>query len=900
MNTVLIAIVLFLLIVEIIFLVFYFRHRNKDRKNINNVHDWMSKHKDKHKMSDGDYQKILLSLHKDMHTNKKRSEQNLDKIGVLQDVATDNRLMAKVNEENIKKEKSIAFKNHSANRNRIDQNRFLITENEASIDKNLQSINNNTMLITENEVAIDNNLQSINNNSMLLTEHEEAIRNNLERIKFNDLLITNNEDSMLTGFDQISARTAAAIARNTKKIEQNSHDISTLRDELNKVKQDLANGVYSPDVEDITHRTMTLLDLAEFKGLDPEVKRAYKATIVDKFMPHVIVYLNRFLADIEVISFLQEHAVDLAKIFEKVVKVSSFMNDSMYENWLSTKTVSAVATNPDYMIGLFIPMILERLYKETVGLKNYPDKDIPISPDVIMVPDSSDRPVAKILGKRVELHNVYNFETHTVVNQLDKNELEEVLDKETRDELLKMYMETLYRNVERIGGFQQEIIFETEPTIQPKQPEQPVPSTPSAPVVYNDTIDKFTTYQWPENELATQFPFTTSNKNTYLTDNGGNITIFSDVHLDTLVYLEKTKLHAYNMKTNKKIITINLDLKNDDNPHHVAFNGTHVAVTHPYSKKDKLLNIYNINTNGTAIAKDILLPRTSAAYKLNPISISYNWIGFVHDKTIYIHSLSNIQSVANYEDFEFKIQLPTNKYVITAMSNREFVFNSKDDTELLIPLTTDPSFRQPAISILIYKFDQTKWIKTHTIGSDMFEAKWKLPRNVRFHGKNIMLSGYNHGSKLNGETHTIKDKTYQGTRGAVEVLRDNGSGFVSNGFHYHNGLEYNDNQNGTQASIYDKYIMSMSYSTRLNNGQSGDGEITVYEFNENSNKWNLTTPYFKYRHTGKGRTSSYPHMLSDGTIIFHDNNFQFHKLKPIDANEPIVPAKVDVSNADFR
>lgn len=419
MNGILIVTVLFLLIVEIIFLVFYLRHRNKDK---NDVNDWITTHRDQHKMTHGDYQRILLKLHKDMKQNKNMSEQNSSKIGVLQDVATDNRLMINVNEEDIQKQKDVALKNHADNLKRID------------------------------------------NTNMMITEHEEAIRNNLERIKMNDLLITNNEDDMNTRFDQISARTAAAVYKNRRRIDHNNEAINALSNELKQVKTNLANGTYSPNVEDITHRTMTLLDLAEFKDLDVSVKNLYKKTIVDQFMPHLIMYLNKLLSDMEIVLFLQQHTTDLANIFEKGIKIFKLMIDEQYDetyNMLQlglqefmNNQLSLIANNPDYMLGVFIPTMLDRFYKETLGLKNYPDKTLLISPDVIVVPDSNNNHVAKILGEKVDLSRTYNFTTNAVeVNKLGKSELEDAFDKETRDGLLILYMYTLYRIVEMIGGF---------------------------------------------------------------------------------------------------------------------------------------------------------------------------------------------------------------------------------------------------------------------------------------------------------------------------------------------------------------------------------------------------------------------------------------------------------------
>ena len=901
MNPILIGIVIFLLILEIVFLVFYFRHRSKDKKEVDDLNALMSVHNENQDLTDDEYKNILLSLHTDMSKNKKISKKNLNKIGVLQDVVTDNRQMIDVNQETIQSEKDIAYKNYFENKSninvldeRVDRNDLLISDNEDDIRRN-------HMLGIKNE-------DDIRRNHMLGIKNENSINNNYR-------YIVENEDSILTNEDLLGVHDGR-INGNVSRIKQLRGDVDELNEEFKKVKEQLLAGAYKVDISDIQEKTISLIDLEEFKKLDPKVKKKFKKIINDTLMPMLIYFLNEY----KISEYLENHALDIAIIFQKIIKNNIDTNYEIFLNdfKLEKLTISEVLKeHSDYILGVFVPAMLDRLYTETTGLNKLIDKHSKLVSDVIQFQKDSDRGFspAKILTLEVNLYTKYDFETKKTkkMNFYKKEELDAVFSPLQQKQIFDGYIRLLYDNVSNTGGFkrepepepeqEQEPEPEPEPEPEQEQEQEPKPKPKPKPKpeqeqeynIASVTQSSEELFKWPKNTDAERYGFGVHH-GAYSNSPSDNIHKLNQVHGDLVAYTTgSAMISVYDLKKQKNISTINLQHPKNVNILHLAFNGSLVSITTQGSGyRTFMLYIYDIDTQ--KLVATIRIPSSSKTLTWHSLSIyfthmSENWIGIVHDSTIYIHHLTLVSEVNEMKDFAHSININENNNgpdrKAFTMNRELFAFDSVNNDTFAIPITPDKTTTN--ISLLVYEFSVDSWKLKQEIGKDEFQLDWKFPQNIRFHNKNIILSGYYHGHR-NGRMHSIKGFNYPGIRGAVEVLQHDGNNFKSTGYHFDKKKESNDTQNGIFASVSDDYIVSLSRASNdtTDSKSNGMGEIHVFTINKQTKKWNMSEPYFTYYHSDL--IHSYPHIISNGSIVFHDHVGGYYRINPIKSSTKMISA----------
>jgi len=447
---------------------------------VDKLNEWKKKHKYNHELTEEEYEKVLVHLKEEIDKNKSTGVDNFDKIKTLQDVVANNRHLIVVNEETILDEKEIAFQNYETNRNRIDRNDIVIADNEYGIVTNEENIHANRKIIIKNEDEIALNRTDIATNRIAIVENEEAIGNNLTYINTNKRIIRDNE----------------------RKKEQLQKDIDGLI-------YDIENGKYKTKVSNIIHKTTSLLELDEFKGLNNNVKKFYTEKVVTDIMPTLIAFFNDVLSDNNIPKFLDTYDVAITEIAKNGVKVYKLMmdNDSeelndmkidLYDlfDMFDDKFLEIVKANSSYVLENLLPKLVEKFENDLRGLKQYRNPNKEIIPAILDYPkftkyDSDDvndleRKPFKMLNRAVMLHQKYNFNNDSSRAFIDKRNLDEVFSEKYQTLIHQKYMMQLHTYLNNLNWFKKTRVtkytkaaydkkYADDNTLQIKQPPPPPP-----------------------------------------------------------------------------------------------------------------------------------------------------------------------------------------------------------------------------------------------------------------------------------------------------------------------------------------------------------------------------------------------------------------------------------------
>lgn len=417
-----------------------------------------------------------------------------------------------------------------------------------------------------------------------------------------------------------------------------------------------------------------------------------------------------------------------------------------------------------------------------------------------------------------------------------------------------------------------------------------------------------------------------------------------------------------NREENKSFYMYRIDEKIE----HLSFNGRHIVVSGPVHNPTNLF-VYDLE-HSEEKPHVIRCPLYAQYVLIAATVISSDWLGLIEFENICcnqsserncdnchgrydlglngtpchirwklcLHRLSDIKNVNSYESFEYQLDIRDidssegKRYYPLIHNNRDpFIFDAKNPNRFVIPVTSDlddnyyshgdspcyttilKKYSNAKVHLLIYEFDGSEWIIKQTIKpEEMGGIDWKMPRNIKFHGDSILLSGYDFGDPYNTLNYDFGDyenmshyknnvvyatqdhekNNYPGQRGIIQAFVEKNGQFRVNGYHLDKSPNYVSNQHGHYATINDMYIVSMSYLTnkdtrtiRITDSEqedgfkwSGNGEMYIFRRNEEGD-WDFTSPYKHYIHQ-QGGAACYPYVLSDGSIFFKDSTRKVFKL----------------------
>ncbi len=324
--------------------------------------------------------------------------------------------------------------------------------NELHIEDELDEKQLKTMFVRLNE-KVEDNRQNIVTNREMVTNQESKISQNKESLSANTT--QSNELEKRVSANETN-RNASSIQANEleKRVSANEE---TLDQHTLKLSQ--LHGEYNV----IAGKTISLLDLAEFKTLDSSLKNNYKALIVEQMLPFITNYLNRYLDNIGLKKFLQDNELNFSIIlrhcleFLKENGIEAMFEDILNEFHSSQFEISKnkFMLHMPYILGTFTPALLERLNKQTKALKAHFKQEVDKSSlqnfkyknDISSMMRISDNHELFIFGKKHTLLDYIDIEQNTLMKFLNEADIREVFSEKEQRIIYKNYINTFYNAV---------------------------------------------------------------------------------------------------------------------------------------------------------------------------------------------------------------------------------------------------------------------------------------------------------------------------------------------------------------------------------------------------------------------------------------------------------------------